>query len=138
MFRHPLDILTSEISESLRDYLGDEDTKIVQSVLDERDYVATIDEEDYFVIKYLQEEESTDSFIVLSQSQIDKGLTNAKKLKDLLPKRMVMVSHRLDIGLDKIRQQDDVQREREYVDGLILDLFKPRDLLKMFFLSLFK
>lgn len=138
MFRHPLDILTSEISESLRDYLGDEDTKIVQSVLDERDYVATIDEEDYFVIKYLQEEESTDSFIVLSQSQIDKGLTNAKKLKDLLPKRMVMVSHRLDIGLDKIRQQDDVQREREYVDGLILDLFKPRDFLKMFFLSLFK
>lgn len=138
MFRHPLDILTSEISESLRDYLGDEDTKIVQSVLDERDYVATIDEEDYFVIKYLQEEESTDSFIVLSQSQIDKGLTNAKKLKDLLPKRMVMVSHRLDLGLDKIRQQDDVQREREYVDGLILDLFKPRDFLKMFFLSLFK
>lgn len=138
MFRHPLDILTSEISESLRDYLGDEDTKIVQSVLDERDYVATVDEEDYFVIKYLQGEESTDSFIVLSQSQIDKGLTNAKKLKDLLPKRMVMVGHRLDLGLDKIRQQDDVQREREYVDGLLLDLFKPRDFLKMFFLSLFK
>lgn len=138
MFRHPLDILTSEISESLRDYLGDEDTKIVQSVLDERDYVTTVDEEDYFVIKYLQGEESTDSFIVLSQSQIDKGLTNAKKLKDLLPKRMVMVGHRLDLGLDKIRQQDDVQREREYVDGLLLDLFKPRDFLKMFFLSLFK
>lgn len=139
--RSTLERLSSELSEALGRFLEDEKTIISQSVIHEEDFAVSIDGEDYFLAKFSptdSKDSSDGEMILIPASYIEKSKALALKHKSLLPGSTVLVSHRLDLSLDNIKDMDDLQKEREDIDGLLLDTFSPMDFLRMFVLSLFK
>lgn len=119
---------------------------ISQSVIYEDDYVFTVEDVDYYACKFQEDEnfeaegegDSKDKLLLFSRDQIEQAKANAADLKEMMPKTVALVSMPLDIDKRSIRTDDEVAKECEYVENVMLEMFGPWDFFKMFLISFFR